>query len=127
MRLNEEWKYILDGAGNPVPEPDTLKWGQWFEDSMANDCRTVARPNVGKFQVSTVFLGLDHSFGGEYPVLFETMIFRIGAEPDDGTKWLDFQERYSTRAEALEGHKRAVEWATKYQQDGTGKHGYPHT
>lgn len=53
--------------------------------------------------VSTVFLGLDHSWGGKPPVVFETMIF---GGPHDM-----FQERYSDYDEALVGHERAVKLA----------------
>jgi hypothetical protein len=52
--------------------------------------------------VSTVWLmGIDHSFGGDKPILFETMIF--GGEHDDE------MERYHSYEEAVEGHARWVE------------------
>jgi hypothetical protein len=64
--------------------------------------------------VSTVWLGLDHSFYGSLygaPILiFETMIF--GHEEFDG-----YQERYSTLEEAKEGHKRAVEFVKNKLKD----------
>jgi hypothetical protein len=50
--------------------------------------------------VSTVLLGIDHSFGEAVPILFETMIF--GGDHDD------YQRRYHTRAEAEAGHQEAV-------------------
>jgi hypothetical protein len=56
-----------------------------------------------KVYVSTVFLGLDHSFGEGPPQLFETMIF--GGEHDE------YQERYSTWDEAEAGHKKACKLA----------------
>lgn len=54
--------------------------------------------------VSTVWLGLDHSFGAKGPpLIFETMVFRSE---------LDLREeaclRYPTEAEALAGHTRVV-------------------
>jgi hypothetical protein len=64
-------KYILDDNGNPQPEPDLMKWAMWFET--AN--RRVAETVIGKTRVSTVFLGLDHSFSSPSPVLWETMVF----------------------------------------------------
>lgn len=64
-------KYILNARGEPVPEPNLLKWAHWFD--RAN--RTVHRDMVGPLRVSTVFLGLDHSFGAGPPVLWETMVF----------------------------------------------------
>lgn len=49
--------------------------------------------------VSTVHLELDHSFGAEAPVWYETMIFGLIDEP---------QWRYHTREEAIQGHRRHV-------------------
>jgi hypothetical protein len=57
-------------------------------------------PNGGR--VSTVFLGLDHSHGGDIPVLFETMVF-----PRDSLSEQDMA-RYHTWDEAVEGHKDMV-------------------
>ena len=50
--------------------------------------------------VSTVFLGIDHSFGEGPPILWETMIFD---GPHD-----QFQERYTSKEEAIAGHERAM-------------------
>ena len=63
--------YILDKKGNPVAEPDLEKWEIWFTDAR----RHVAEEKIGDSRISTVFLGLDHSFGGGTPVLWETMVF----------------------------------------------------
>lgn len=93
--------YILDDQGNPVPEPDIIKWARWFEENA--DKRRVAFAIIGQCSVSTVFLGLDHSWGDGPPLLYETMIF-------DG-EGIDYQERYSTREEALAGHAHACEVA----------------
>lgn len=64
-------KYTLDEKGNPVHEADLMKWAQWIEK--AN--RQVAYEQIGDSKISTVFLGLDHAFGGGAPVLWETMVF----------------------------------------------------
>lgn len=57
--------------------------------------------------VSTVFLGLDHSFGGGAPVLWETMCFgpRSGASDAFEPQW-----RYRTEAEARVGHRAVAAW-----------------
>lgn len=89
--------YILDANKEPVP-CDMMTWAMWFGDT---DRRRVASTRVGKTWVSTVFLGLDHRFGPGEPLLFETMLF-------DRRHFEDYQERYSTYAEALAGHRRAV-------------------
>lgn len=88
--------YTLDENGIAVEEPDRSAWGRWMQQP---DQRFVAQANVQHVLVSTVFLGLDHSFGDGPPLLFETMIF--------GGKHDQYQERYSTRTEALMGHMRA--------------------
>jgi len=59
-------KYVLDENGQPVAEPDVLKWARWFE---RKDVRRVASDDVGDVNISTVFLGLDHAFGGGQPIL----------------------------------------------------------
>jgi hypothetical protein len=69
--------------------------------------RRVAATQVGPYWVSTVWLGIDHAFGGGPPLIFETMVFATsdavrGLGPD-----LECQ-RYSTEAEALQGHEDTV-------------------
>lgn len=63
--------YILDGH-ETVPVSELLTWAEWFET--AN--RSVARNDDGRgVVVSTVFLGIDHIFGDDPPILFETLVF----------------------------------------------------
>ena len=50
--------------------------------------------------VSTVWLGIDHSFTPGPPIIFETLVFG-GQYDQDG-------ERYCTEQEAIEGHERWV-------------------
>lgn len=69
-------RYILNEHGQPVPEPDLLTWGLWFEEH-AN--RIVAQEWVENVKISTVFLGLDHNWFGKEPVLWETMTFSNNA------------------------------------------------
>ncbi len=82
--------YNLEGD-TPVPvSAEKVNWkNRWQIKTTVNDCT-----------VSTVFLALDHAVDGEPPILFETMIFG-GLLADDG-------ERYSTKAEAEEGHNKWV-------------------
>lgn len=66
--------------------------------------RIVAQTTVAEgVMVSTVFLGIDHSwdFSIRKPLLFESMIF---GGPMDGD-----QERYATWIGAEAGHKKLVE------------------
>jgi hypothetical protein len=90
--------YILDGK-TVVECDDILKWGLWFEKAD----RRVAETEKDGIRVSTVFLGIDYSFGEGRPLLFETMIF--GGEHDE-EQW-----RYSTWEEAEKGHEEACKLA----------------
>ena len=103
-------KYILDDSGSPIPESDTLKWGEWMQNHWAD--RRVAEDKTPRgARVSTVFLGLDQSWDGPPPLLYETMVFR-----DPKTFAESYLDRYSTREEALEGHKKAYLWALKEEK-----------
>lgn len=100
--------YKLDANHAVVEAKDVIDWGLFFEKT---DQRIVKQEQLGEYWVSTVFLGLDHSFGPGPPVLFETMVF-VDKEPDeinDGfgskRKSIDGQERYCTWDEALAGHE----------------------
>ncbi len=84
----------------PIPCSDTLTWANDIE-------RVVAQNYRNKTRVSTVFLGIDHSFTGGKPVLFETMIF--GGEYD-GEQW-----RYTTWDDAEAGHRRAMSLTGEFE------------
>jgi len=88
-------KYILHEK-TPIIEHDLIKWAEWFETAD----RIVKQDKIGNTIISTVFLGLDHSFGGHEPLLFETMIFNRIHD--------DYQERYSSWDEAEIGHQKAL-------------------
>lgn len=63
--------------------------------------KRVAADTIGDLWVSTVWMGLDHSWGSGPPLIFETMVFGDGP-------WGDWQDRYASEAEALAGHQRIV-------------------
>ena len=90
-------KYVLDGH-RAVPAESLVAWGRFFEN---RDARRVATTEVGEVRVSTVFLGLDHSFGEGPPLLFETMVF--GGPLDEE------MDRYTTWEQAEAGHAAMVE------------------
>ena len=95
--MSDRW--ILNENGDLEPCGSLHEWAEWFENS--GDKRRIAQDLLpGDVRVSTVFLALDHSFGGATPILFETMIF--GGAHDQ------FQERYTMRADAVAGHAKAV-------------------
>ena len=77
MHMRDQY-YILKGK-LAVPVKNSLEWAIWFETAD----RHVAHTQIGGCWISTIFLGLDHSFRqSELPWLFETMIFRGGEGRD---------------------------------------------
>lgn len=85
--------YILDGH-TPVEEPDLMKWAQWFEKAsrvVKKDTADIScdGKKLGQINISTVFLGIDHSFDDREPLLFETMVFggELDQEMDRCSTW----------------------------------------
>lgn len=78
------------------------EWSKTYE----YDDRVLYQEHVNGFFVSTVFLGLDHSFGdSDKPLIYETMVFIDG-------KWRDvFCERTPDTISATITHLKAVHWA----------------
>ena len=95
--------YILneDKTVTAIPNGEYPKLGEFNEAA-----KHVGNTFIGEQRISTVFLHFDHglNFGGDTtihePVLFESMIF--GGEHDE------YQRRYCTYDEALEGHNNLV-------------------
>lgn len=86
--------YVLDKNGKPVHEPDMAKYGRF----LASDAKILKQdilPN--RTVVSTVFTGCDYR---SPPLLWETIIF--GGVRDG------YEDRYTSREEALAGHEKAV-------------------
>lgn len=84
--------------GKPITQE---KWqAMWAQPD-----RHVALTDLGPLgEVSTVWLGLDHSLYGDPPLIFETMVFGGPMDME--------QVRYSTAADALTGHNFLVTWLT---------------
>lgn len=76
------------------------EWSTWFELGK----HVIWQTKVGEKTVSTIFLGIDHSFepDAEIPVLFETMVFNGGSLLEAK------QRRYRSYLDAEAGHKAAV-------------------
>jgi len=87
-------KYILDKK-KVVECSDNVKWGKFIASE-----RHVGDETIGDVRISTVFLGIDHSFGMGKPQLFETMVF--------GGKHDEYQERCATWEEAEKQHAKVV-------------------
>lgn len=93
--------YILDGH-TAIP-CDMMTWARWLQAD--KDRRIVAKSDVDGARVSTVFLGLDHSYGIGPPLLFETLVFD---GPHDGdmercTTWEEAEAQHAAMCAKLKG------------------------
>lgn len=114
--MQTKGKYILSDKGEILEVPDLYAWAAWYEKAD----RHIKRTKIGPYTISTVFLGLDHSFGeGKGPVLFETMVFEGGKDSSAEKSSLDGQmARYCTKKEAEEGHDKMVQLVEKEYEKG---------
>lgn len=92
--------YKLDDEGNPTLCASLEEYAAWAGSRNRELDRVALDVLEGDIRISTVFLGMDHNYYGGPPLLYETMIF--GGSHDE------YQRRYSTRAEAVAGHKEAL-------------------
>jgi hypothetical protein len=92
-----------DKAGNPI---DMETFGNLHGDP---DYKRVALTVTDKHAISTVWLGLDHQYGDGPPIIFETMVFSADSWNNGGGLHEEDMRRYSTEADALEGHAEMVE------------------
>lgn len=88
--------YLLDANLRPVRCDDLLTWAQGMDDSRRRSLLQDS-PHYGVL-VSTVFLGINHSWSGGEPILFETMVF---GDPD----YDELQLRYASWEQATRGHQ----------------------
>lgn len=88
---------IFDRNGNPI---DTAQYTALHSDP---EYKRIAYEEANGFTVSTVWLGLDHSFSeDDPPLIFETMVFPEFSYDEEAC------ERYVTEREAMEGHINMV-------------------
>jgi hypothetical protein len=96
--------YVLDEDYTPR-ETDCLTSARWKHEQIYAPAGGLARVGMTEWEdgsyLSTVFIGIDMSFGDWGPLLWETMAFP--------TDQYDFQERYTSIGEAISGHKVAVQ------------------
>ena len=101
--------YILEADHSVRPakniEEQAEQWKNWEENGpfIKGHPRVVDKATVGDFEVSTVFLAIDHGlFRGGPPILFETMVFAKDTPADH------FCQRYATWDETKKGHDEVV-------------------
>lgn len=96
--------YDIDGT----PLDGVMAWADLFEARMGegdpNECWWHKRTVLDDLSVSTVWLGIDHSFGlGGPPLIYETMLFGDHPFAENQEQW-----RYATRVEAWQHHRVVV-------------------
>lgn len=84
-----------DREGNPI---DMLRWSVLVERGPTY-MRVAQTTLANGLLVSTVWLGVNHQYGGGPPLIFETMVFLFC----DSARALDCT-RYTTEAQAQAGH-----------------------
>jgi hypothetical protein len=114
---NEEYEKIREICKphyyniNTNPLIDRMHWATYREELGENI--VIKQENIGNYEVSTVYVGLDMGLFNPLPLIFETMIFCDDAD-DPLYLW---QERYTYKDQALEGHERAVILASGIKND----------
>src|SRR4051812_15869220 len=83
---------LYDRSGEPV---DSERWYLLFHDRRY---QLLAHTRTDGYVVSTIWLGIDHSFGDGPPLIFETMVFGPGNVDNE-------RRLYATEQEALAGHE----------------------
>lgn len=120
---------LYEGCNAAIGSEIWLKAHRKIGKDLANEkLHRVALTKLKHHYVFTVWLGLDHSFGrflgrDEPPLIFETMVFKNVPKkmtiPGFNTQ-TELNEsvemnRYSTKAQALKGHKKMVDKWRKAQ------------
>lgn len=69
--------------------------------------KVLKQDDLKNYFISTVWLGLEHGFKDNKPIIFETVVFKN--EKQTGIDYLNlYQERYTTEEEAIKGHEEAI-------------------
>jgi hypothetical protein len=96
-----------DRDGRPI---GMMEWGRLLDNL---EYRVIEKTLVrGRWEVSTVWMGLDHSFGQGPPLIFETMVFDQNAGDASDHE----MRRYATEQQARDGHAEMV-WLVTQLED----------
>lgn len=101
--LDERTPYLGSRLLHYDRQANAVSFGRWawlIEHKFTDDYYKVKQETVDLYEVSTVWIGLDMSFGLGPPLIFETMTFLAGGSVDC---W-----RWPTEAAALAGHQDIV-------------------
>ncbi len=86
------------------PFENVNQWGEYKES--LGDGVIIRSDHIGKYYVSTVYIGLDMNLFRGRPLIFETMIFTDDSDREDELDM--YQDRYTTKEEANLGHEKAL-------------------
>ena len=78
-----------------------------------SDYRIVKHDEVGDYLISTVWLGENYNPAKGFPLIFETMVFRINKDDENDYEPIDMI-RNSTEEDALKAHEKRV---MRYKND----------
>lgn len=101
-----------DRDGEPIETMDEhgqliIERMKYVADLLSNyDYKVVSKTEVGVYEVSTVWLGIDHRFDDGPPLIFETMVFAKGTNGD--ASYDEWCWRYPTLEEAEAAHEAIV-------------------
>ena len=95
--------YKLGDNNAPIPAPHEEWLRLWDWDDLRRVRLSYLLSPTSCIEVSTTFLGMDHSFGCGAPILFETLI--------RGGPIAGHVQRYRTWAAAVAGHEALVQMA----------------
>lgn len=75
-------RYFILENGEPVPAADMMTWALWFEEASLSMTRHIGDDTIGAARVSTVFLGMNHSWSeSEPPLIFAARSRKPNCEP----------------------------------------------
>jgi len=97
---------LYDKKGNPI---ELEEYTKLFADRSYQIVKQT-RLSDGT-HISTVWLGIDHSFGGEVPVIFETLVTRKSNDEEE-------MYRYTSEEEARSHHEYLCEGGDTEQDKG---------
>ncbi len=98
--------YRLNKNNEVVPCNSTAL-GKWIRTD-SNE-HILGHEKVGRFLISTVFMGVDKNLFSEIPAYFETMVFDNGEESN-----IFPVSHYETYRQALQGHALKLEDVKQY-------------
>lgn len=97
---------MLDEKGEPIACNDIEVWAKWFQSNV--ESRSVKATVIEDITISTVFLGLDHGYNSNRPVLWETLVFEGPLDQEMNRCTGSREQAEAMHAEMVEKVKQAL-------------------